>query len=84
MPYRCCATRCWGSRRGLAANNRRRPWEPPKYESPEAQEAMLANLLAWVESYYTRDDQWSLRYHRRLFEAYTGKKAELTGLPVEW
>ena len=71
---------------GLAVcldNNRRRSWEPHKYESPDAQDAMLAGLLAWVEGYYTRDDQWSLSYHRRLFEAYTGKKAELTGLPVE-
>ena len=43
----------------------------------------LRVLLAWVEEYYTRDDQWSLRCHRRLFEAYTGKKTELIGLPVE-
>jgi adenylate kinase family enzyme len=71
---------------GLAVcleNNRRRPWEPHKYKSSEAQDSMLANLLTWVEEYYTRDDQWSLRYHRRLFDAYTGKKAELTVLPVE-
>ncbi len=71
---------------GLAAcldNNRRRPWEPHKYESPEAQDAMLAGLLAWVEGYYTRDDQWSLSCHRRLFDTHPGKKIELTGQPVE-
>ena len=64
-------------------NNRRRPWEPHKYESPEAQDAMLAVLRAWVEEYYTRDDQCSLICHRRVFDSYTGKKTELTGLPAE-
>src|SRR5262249_697786 len=70
---------------GLAAcldNNHRRPWEPDKCESAEGQDAMLAGLLAWVEGYYTRDDQWSLRCHRRIFDAHPGKKAELTDLPV--
>jgi adenylate kinase family enzyme len=62
---------------GLAAclaNNRRRPWEPEKYDSPEAQDAMLQPLLAWVEAYYTRDDPCSLAYHRRVFDAYPGPK----------
>jgi adenylate kinase family enzyme len=60
------------------ANNRERPWEPHKYASKEAQDEMLAHLLAWVEDYYRRDDQWSLAAHRRLFDAYTGPKRELT------
>jgi adenylate kinase family enzyme len=60
------------------ANNRRRLWEPHKYESSEAQDAMLANLLDWVAGYYTRDDQWSLAYHRRVFDAYSGTKTEIT------
>jgi hypothetical protein len=39
---------------------------------------MLDNLLDWVAGYYTRDDQWSLAYHRRVFDAYSGTKAEIT------
>jgi adenylate kinase family enzyme len=69
---------------GLAAclaNNRRRPWEPHKYDDPADQERMLPHLLAWVESYYTRDDPRSYAWHRRIFDAYDGPKRELTGAP---
>jgi len=59
------------------ANNRRRPWEPHKYASPEEQDAMLDNLQAWVRDYYTRDDQWSYAAHRRIFDAFPGTKAEV-------
>ena len=59
------------------ANNRARPWEPHKYASKEAQDQMLANLVAWVEDYYRRDDGWSLVAHRRLFDAYPGPKREI-------
>lgn len=62
------------------ANNRRRPWEPHKYDAAADQERMLANLLAWVESYYTRSDPRSLAFHRRLFDAYGGRKREVTEL----
>jgi adenylate kinase family enzyme len=58
------------------ANNRRRPWEPHKYASPEAQDAMLEALQAWVAGYYERDDAWSYRAHRRLFDAFAGVKSE--------
>jgi adenylate kinase family enzyme len=61
-------------------NNRRRPWEPHKYDSPEAQERMLPHLLAWVESYYTRDDPRSYAYHRRLFDGHAGDKREICDL----
>jgi adenylate kinase family enzyme len=66
---------------GLAAclaNNRRRPWEPHKYVSAEAQGAMLDNLQAWVEGYYSRDDAWSLAAHRRVFDRHPGRKREAT------
>lgn len=53
-----------------------RPWEPHKYASPEAQDAMLANLQDWVSSYYERDDAWSLAAHRALFDAFLGSKVE--------
>ncbi|HQZ31559.1 MAG TPA: shikimate kinase [Arenimonas sp.] len=57
-------------------NNTRRPWEPHKYASKEAQDAMLANLQAWVAGYYEREDAWSYRAHRRIFDAFTGRKIE--------
>lgn len=60
--------------RACLANNRRRPWEPHKYVSAEAQDAMFDNLQAWVTGYYTRDDAWSLAAHRRVFDAHTGNK----------
>jgi adenylate kinase family enzyme len=60
------------------ANNQRRPWESHKYESAADQERMLPNLVAWVESYYTRSDPRSYAYHRRLFDAFAGNKRELT------
>lgn len=58
------------------ANNRQRPWEPHKYASAEAQDAMLDNLQAWVEGYYSRDDAWSLAAHRRVFDRHPGSKRE--------
>jgi adenylate kinase family enzyme len=60
------------------ANNRRRPWEPHKYASPAEQDLRLPMLLAWVESYYTRTDVRSYAYHRRLFDAFSGNKRELS------
>ncbi|KFL35694.1 shikimate kinase [Arenimonas donghaensis] len=60
------------------ANNRRRPWEPHKYASKAAQDAMLENLQAWVADYYVRTDDWSYHAHRRIFDAFTGDKREIT------
>jgi len=57
-------------------HNRQRPWEPQKYASKEAQDAMLENLQAWVADYYERKDQWSYRAHRQIFDAFTGCKSE--------
>lgn len=59
------------------AHNRQRPWEPHKYASPEAQDAMLADLQAWVAGYYARDDAWSYLTHRRVLDTFTGPKREL-------
>jgi hypothetical protein len=39
---------------------------------------MLDALLDWVAGYYTRDDQWSYIYHRRVFDGFAGKKTEVT------
>lgn len=59
-------------------NNRRRPFEPHKYATAEAQQAMFENLQAWVAEYYVRDGSWSWRYHRRLFDAHRGPRREQT------
>ncbi len=55
---------------------RHRPWEPHKYATREAQDSMLANLIAWVQAYYVRDDACSLSAHRVLFDGYAGMKRE--------
>ena len=60
------------------ANNQQRPWEPHKYASMQAQDAMFTKLQAWVRGYYTRDDAWSYAAHRALFDAFAGPKRELT------
>lgn len=53
-----------------------RPWEPHKYETREAQGANLRMLIEWVREYETREDEFSLREHRRLFDAHRGPKVE--------
>lgn len=58
------------------AHNRQRPWEPHKYASKSEQDAMLGQLQAWVGSYYERADAWSYQAHRRIFEAFDGRKSE--------
>lgn len=58
-------------------NNRRRPWEPHKYDTAADQERMLPALLAWVEGYYTRTDPRSYAFHRRVFDAFAGPRREL-------
>jgi hypothetical protein len=80
LPY------CWElvfmnpGREVCLANNRRRPWEPHKYESMEAQQGKPAFPLEWVAGYYTRADAMSYACHRRLFDGYAGAKTEVTTL----
>lgn len=62
------------------ANNRRRPWEPHKYASPQEQDAMLENLQAWVAVYYERLDDCSYHAHRRTFDSFSGPKSEKVAL----
>jgi len=59
------------------ANCRARPWEPGKYSSREEQDARLAFLLEWVREYESRDDEYSLRAHRALFDRFPGRKREI-------
>jgi adenylate kinase family enzyme len=54
-----------------------RPWEPHKYTSKAEQDARLPLLLDWVRDYETRDDEFSLRSHRRLYDHFAGLKREL-------
>jgi len=62
------------------ANCRARPWEPHKYADQESQEGNLAFLIGWVRDYATRDDEYSLRSHRWLFDRFNGVKREFTAL----
>lgn len=59
------------------AHCRARPWEPHKYASKAEQDANLPMLLDWVRAYDTRDDEFSLRAHRRLFKSFNGPKREV-------
>lgn len=58
------------------ANNLQRPWEPHKYASIDEQNKMLPALQAWVAGYYERDDSWSYKSHRAVFDAFSGVKVE--------
>ena len=58
------------------ANCRARPWEPEKYSSKEEQDSVLAFLLDWVREYETRDDEYSFKAHRTLFDRFPGRKRE--------
>ncbi len=58
------------------AHCRARPWEAEKFESREAQDANLQNLISWVRDYDTRDDEYGLRRHRALYDAFAGRKIE--------
>ncbi|WP_197722141.1 shikimate kinase [Sulfuriflexus mobilis] len=58
-----------------------RPWEPHKYKSKAEQDANLDMLITWVKQYDTRDDEFSLTAHKKIFTSFHGKKTEL-GAPV--
>jgi len=60
------------------AHCRARPWEPEKFGSREQQDANLENLIEWVRTYETRDDEYGLRRHRALYESFDGKKREFS------
>lgn len=59
------------------ANCRARPWEPKKFRSKEEQDENLENLMEWVTAYDSRSDEYGLRRHGALYEAFKGKKREL-------
>lgn len=55
-----------------------RPFEPSKFESAEAQNANLQNLIDWVRRYESRQDEYGLARHRSLFDGFSGDKREFT------
>ena len=59
---------------------RRRPWEPEKFPTAEEQQAMLEQLIQWVKDYETREDEYGLKRHRRIFERFTGPKKHYTSV----
>ena len=62
------------------AHCHRRPWEPEKYPSKEAQDQKLDFLLDWVREYETRDDEYGLKRHRQVFDRFPGRKREYTSV----
>jgi adenylate kinase family enzyme len=61
------------------ANAKRRPWEPHKYGSKEAQDENLEMLIGWIRQYDERNDACSRSAHTHLYESFAGKKSTLTG-----
>ena len=59
---------------------KRRPWEPDKFPSAVDQQAMLDPLIEWVQAYETREDEYGLKRHRKLFTDFTGPKREYTSV----
>lgn len=64
--------------RACVAHCRSRPWEPEKFASIEAQQAMLEPLVQWVREYEGRQDDCGLAFHRCLFDDFDGPKREYT------
>ncbi|MDT0594532.1 AAA family ATPase [Glaciecola petra] len=58
-------------------NARQRPWEPHKYPSKKAQDANLDMLIDWIEQYETRDDTFSAKAHKALYDNFAGTKTEI-------
>lgn len=58
------------------AHCRTRPWEPEKFRSSREQDENLENLITWVRSYETREDEYGLMKHRAVYDAFTGRKRE--------
>lgn len=56
------------------AHARKRPWEPHKYESPEAQDANLPMLLEWIAAYPGREGPLGRPAHVALYDTFAGKK----------
>ncbi len=60
------------------ANAKKRPWEPHKYESKEAQDSNLGMLIDWIAQYPKRADTFSKKSHDKIYEQYQGLKRMIT------
>ncbi|WP_144210586.1 AAA family ATPase [Shewanella donghaensis] len=58
-------------------NAKKRPWEPHKYESKQAQDANLAMLLDWISQYNQRTDTFSQQSHQDFYDRFKGTKTML-------
>ena len=63
-------------------NARKRPFEPHKYDSKDAQDANLPMLIDWIRAYDSRTDTFSRAAHMHLYDAYTGNR-EMHTQPVK-
>lgn len=62
-------------------NAKKRPWEPHKYESKQAQDNNLEMLIDWIAKYPLRDDMFSQSAHLNLYKRYEGlKRMQTTNL----
>ena len=59
-------------------NARKRPWEPHKYESRQAQDQNLNMLVNWIVQYENRTDTLSKAAHTRFYNDYPGRKKMIT------
>jgi len=59
-------------------NARKRPWEPHKYASKQAQDENLQLLIAWIGQYEERDDVFSYRAHAAFYDQFSGQKMMFT------
>lgn len=59
------------------AHCKNRPWEPHKYKSKEEQDENLTMLIDWVKQYNKREDEFSLKTHKKLFDSFNGNKSEI-------
>ncbi len=55
-------------------NARKRPWEPHKYKSKQAQDANLEMLIDWIKAYDKRTDTFSKVAHQKLFSQFPKTK----------
>ncbi|TKB46732.1 AAA family ATPase [Thalassotalea mangrovi] len=59
-------------------NAKKRPWEPHKYPSKQAQDKNLPMLLNWIKDYESRTDTFSLSAHQALYDEFTREKVMYT------
>ena len=59
-------------------NAKKRPWEPHKYDSREAQDANLEMLIDWIRDYDCGQYCFSRSAHEHLYKCFAGPKIRHT------